>query len=81
MWNMPRLKKLLGSHCEFPDTATRYRYSCWPTATTRQHRKFRAVNEQRDISKTKEAQNHKKHFDLSKYLILTPGMSSFILKV
>ena len=42
-----------GSHCEVPDTATRYRYSSWPTATTRQHRKFRAVNEQRDISKNK----------------------------
>lgn len=66
-----------GSHCEFHDTATRYRHSSWPTATTCQHRTFRAANEQRDISKTKEAETHRK-FDLSEYLILTPGMSSFI---
>ena len=60
--NTSRIKKLLGSHCEFPDTAARYRYSSWPTATTRQHRKFRAVNEQRDISKTKGAETQKIRF-------------------
>jgi hypothetical protein len=65
-----RLNKL-GSRCEFPDTATRYHYSSWPTATSRQHRKFPAVNEQRDLYR-KQKKVEQKNFDLSEYLILSP---------
>jgi hypothetical protein len=64
--------------CEFPGTATRYHYSGWPTATTRQHRKFRSKWTERYIDNKR---SWMKKLDFSEYLILRPGRYFFYLQV